>query len=80
MFVTLNGETYDYIGSQRMAWDLISGVFPFDGNDPAPPINPMSIGMHVHLGQFKKTSKIVNAFMPKYDEEDRNVKVIKVEL
>ncbi|XP_077284320.1 nicastrin [Arctopsyche grandis] len=70
MFMALNGETYDYIGSQRMAWDLSTDSFPYTGPDPAPPLLPMSIGPHLHIGQLQNGQDI-HAFSPNYNDSER---------
>lgn len=72
MFVLLNGETYDYIGSQKMAIDIASGNFPSKGADSLPPILPMEIGLHIHIGQLQNDKDRLFAFTPNYNESSKN--------
>ncbi|XP_057663612.1 nicastrin [Diorhabda carinulata] len=55
LFFLFNGESYDYIGSQRMLYDMIHGNFPVDdveGSDFLPPISPMNINLYIELSQL----------------------------
>ncbi|CAG9575785.1 unnamed protein product [Danaus chrysippus] len=47
LFTLFNGESYDYIGSQRVAYDISRGVWP-----PLSPITSKDINLHVELGQL----------------------------
>ncbi|XP_025830982.1 nicastrin [Agrilus planipennis] len=63
LFVVFSGETYDYIGSQRMVYDMQQGVFPvpFDASvqNPVPQIRLEDIGLYVELNQLSKAKEIV---------------------
>lgn len=55
LFLLLNGESYDYIGSSRLVWDMQKGEFPLKWdssvNQP-PPLNLTNIAMFIELGQI----------------------------
>lgn len=55
LFFLFNGESYDYIGSQRMLYDMFNGNFPVDdveGSDVLPPISPKNIDLYIELSQL----------------------------
>ncbi|XP_063229542.1 nicastrin [Bacillus rossius redtenbacheri] len=56
LFVLFNGESYDYIGSGRMLWDMQQGRFPAAPDDAVrdqpPPLEPGHVGLFVELGQL----------------------------
>ena len=56
MFVLLNGESYDYIGSSRLVWDMMNGVFPMkpdsDIKIQPPPFHLHNVRLFVELGQI----------------------------
>ncbi|KAJ8985191.1 hypothetical protein NQ317_018220 [Molorchus minor] len=56
LFMLFNGETYDYIGSQRMLYDMQQGDFPVKGlkndNNILPVIRPDDISLFVELSQL----------------------------
>ncbi len=71
LFAFLNGESFDYIGSSRMIWDMKNGKFPGEkmttDDDSAenqvqwPLIDLESIKAHIELGQLvdhEKTGRI----------------------
>ncbi|XP_052737309.1 nicastrin [Bicyclus anynana] len=47
LWTLFNGEAFDYIGSQRIAYDLSRGAWP-----PVAPLSPSDIRLHVELGQL----------------------------
>lgn len=47
LWALLNGEAFDYIGSQRVAFDLQRGAWP-----PDAPLSPSDINLHVEVGQI----------------------------
>ncbi|KAG7304405.1 hypothetical protein JYU34_011346 [Plutella xylostella] len=47
MWTLFNGEAFDYIGSQRVAYDISRGQWP-----PAAPLNANQIQLHVEIGQL----------------------------
>ncbi|XP_061712940.1 nicastrin [Cydia pomonella] len=47
LWTLLNGEAFDYIGSQRVAFDLARGAWP-----PDAPLAPSDIALHVEIGQI----------------------------
>lgn len=47
LWTLFNGEAFDYIGSQRIAYDIKRGVWP-----PAAPLKPADVQLHVELGQI----------------------------
>ncbi|KAG5888388.1 hypothetical protein JTB14_035694 [Gonioctena quinquepunctata] len=58
LFMLFNGETYDYIGSQRILYDMLKGDFPVKGlergNDILPIIRPESVSLFIELSQLGK--------------------------
>lgn len=55
LFILFNGETYDYIGSQRMLYDMKRGEFPTDlppNNNILPTIYPENITLFIELSQL----------------------------
>lgn len=62
LFVLFNGESFDYIGSSRMAYDLQKGNFPSEEDDMVadqpPPLKPEDLAYFVELShltnQYKK--------------------------
>ncbi|XP_060534306.1 nicastrin isoform X2 [Cylas formicarius] len=59
LFVFLNGESYDYIGSQRLLYDMESGSFPNDepDNNVLPKIRPENVSLFIELSQLGMGSK-----------------------
>lgn len=55
MFLIFNGESYDYIGSSRVVYDMERGDFPVkrdaDGAQHIPPMNLSHIGLFIELNQ-----------------------------
>ncbi|XP_068628327.1 nicastrin isoform X2 [Battus philenor] len=47
LWTLFNGEAFDYIGSQRVAFDLRNEVWP-----PLAPLSPKDVKLHVELGQI----------------------------
>ncbi|XP_041974458.1 nicastrin [Aricia agestis] len=69
LFTLFNGESYDYIGSQRVAYDISQESWP-----PLLPLNSEQIPLHVELGQiggslklFKNNSWPMYAYAPYTD-------------
>ncbi|KAK3912031.1 Nicastrin [Frankliniella fusca] len=55
LFLLLSGESYDYIGSSRIVYDMKHGVFPVI---PDPSVaQPPPIGLH-HIGPFIELSQL----------------------
>ncbi|XP_023713100.1 nicastrin isoform X3 [Cryptotermes secundus] len=56
LFLLLNGESYDYIGSSRVVWDMEHGVFPMKPSSSEvqepPPLFLQNIAMFIELGQI----------------------------
>ncbi|CAK1599778.1 unnamed protein product [Parnassius mnemosyne] len=63
LWTLFNGEAFDYIGSQRVAYDLSRGAWP-----PFSPLTPSDINLHVELGQIGGSLQIYkeNASWPLY--------------
>ncbi|XP_072936066.1 nicastrin [Epargyreus clarus] len=47
LWTLFNGESFDYIGSQRVAYDIRRGKWP-----PLSPLKPTDIKLHVEVGQI----------------------------
>nr|XP_021182920.2 nicastrin [Helicoverpa armigera] len=65
LWTLFNGEAFDYIGSQRVAYDISKGAWP-----AAAPLAPSDISLHVELGQIggaldsSETTWPLHAFVP----------------
>lgn len=57
LFVLFNGESYDYIGSQRFVYDMNKGVFP-PVKSRRHPIRAESIRLHIDLGNLDDLSHV----------------------
>lgn len=55
VFALLNGESYDYIGSQRLVWDIKKGRFP---TLPLEPLRMEDIEVVIELGQLAIASSL----------------------
>lgn len=53
LWTLFNGESFDYIGSQRVAYDIARGVWP-----PISPLSPKDISLHIELGQLGGSLKL----------------------
>ncbi|CAH2099957.1 unnamed protein product [Euphydryas editha] len=53
LWTLFNGESFDYIGSQRIAYDIARGVWP-----PISPLSPKNISLHIELGQLGGSLKL----------------------
>lgn len=56
-----NGETYDYIGSQRMVYDMLHGKFPVvtsDTENPVPAIALDDISLYIELNQLSNSGNV----------------------
>ncbi|XP_059049016.1 nicastrin [Achroia grisella] len=47
LWTLFNGEAFDYIGSQRVAYDISRNAWP-----PSAPLSPSDIPLHIELGQI----------------------------
>lgn len=47
IWTLFNGEAFDYIGSQKVAYDISRGVWP-----PLSPLTPSDIPLHLEIGQI----------------------------
>ncbi|XP_069684848.1 nicastrin isoform X2 [Periplaneta americana] len=55
LFLLLSGESYDYIGSSRLVWDMQHGEFPLKWDSSVkqpPPLQLNNIAMFIELGQI----------------------------
>ncbi|CAH1153337.1 unnamed protein product [Phaedon cochleariae] len=55
LFILFNGETYDYIGSQRMLFDMLKGYFPLKGaaeDNILPVIRPENVSLFIEVSQL----------------------------
>lgn len=67
LWTLFNGEAFDYIGSQRVAYDIKRGVWP-----PNAPLAPTDVKLHVEIGQIggslsdyvNENTWPLNAFVP----------------
>ncbi|EFA05049.2 nicastrin [Tribolium castaneum] len=65
LFVIFNGETYDYIGSQRFVYELLRGKFPAKSGDYLPEITIDDIDLFVELSQLNWTETVVAHYLNK---------------
>jgi nicastrin len=63
LFVVFNGETYDYIGSQRFVYELLKGNFPSKSKEHLPAITIEDIDLFVELSQLNKTETVVAHYL-----------------
>ncbi|CAG9770381.1 unnamed protein product [Ceutorhynchus assimilis] len=83
LFILFNGETYDYIGSQRLLYDMERGHFPTDlpiNNDILPTIYPENITLFIELSQlapgratyahYIANSELINKFVQSLSENN----------
>lgn len=59
IFVVFNGESYDYIGSQRFVYEMLKGNFPVKNSEYLPDITMDDIHLFVELSQLNKTETVV---------------------
>lgn len=57
LFVLFNGESYDYIGSQRFVYDLNNGAFP-PKSQYSHPIDPKNIELMIDIGALDNFNTI----------------------
>jgi len=55
MFILFNGEAYDYIGSSRVAYDMLDGNFP----NNLIKLNQSHVGLFVELSQIHYDKEVV---------------------
>ncbi|KAF5286499.1 hypothetical protein FQR65_LT12582 [Abscondita terminalis] len=60
LFVLFNGESYDYIGSQRMVYDMQKGEFPIkvDDENQVPLIELKNISLFIELSHLSKSNEL----------------------
>lgn len=63
MFILFNGEAYDYIGSSRVAYDMLKGNFP----NNIVKLNQDHIGLFVELSQIHYDKEIFFHHSIKYN-------------
>ncbi|KAL1502773.1 hypothetical protein ABEB36_007871 [Hypothenemus hampei] len=91
LFVLFNGETYDYIGSQRLLYDMERGEFPTTlsiNNDILPSIHLDNITLFIELSQLSLGNQIythvlnntpdLNNFIGKFRDYNPEMNVILV--
>ncbi|CAH0722537.1 unnamed protein product, partial [Brenthis ino] len=63
LWTFFNGESFDYIGSQRVAYDIARRAWP-----PLSPLSPSDIDLHIELGQIGGSFQLFkdNASWPLY--------------
>lgn len=74
LFIFFNGETYDYMGSQRMIYDMANGNFPIKDavkSDIFPTITPKNISLFIELSQLSNQQQSVNAHVYNQNTEVR---------
>ncbi|KAK4878728.1 hypothetical protein RN001_011234 [Aquatica leii] len=78
LFALFNGESYDYIGSQRMVYDMSRGDFPVkyeaDAKNPVPTIDLTDISLFVELSHLSKSGEI---FLHSLDKSNTFYDVLK---
>ncbi|KAK5638132.1 hypothetical protein RI129_012427 [Pyrocoelia pectoralis] len=62
LFLLLNGESYDYIGSQRVVYDMQRNAFPLkqesDATNPVPLIRVKDISLFMELSHLSKSDTL----------------------
>jgi nicastrin len=75
LFLLFNGESYDFIGSQRLVYDMKTGNFP--DKDYYNLINFTNIDMMIDMGTFDNPNKIVIYHAEELKENEAILKFIK---
>lgn len=63
LFLLFNGESYDYIGSQRFVYELLKGNFPSKLNDTLPTITIDDIDLYIELSQLSNSNITVAHYL-----------------
>lgn len=63
MFVLFNGESYDYIGSSKMVYDMQNGEFPNNIIN----FNQDHVGLFVELSQIHYDKEVAFHYSVKYN-------------
>ncbi|KAK9874234.1 hypothetical protein WA026_002586 [Henosepilachna vigintioctopunctata] len=76
LFILFNGETFDYIGSQRVLYDMQNGNFPIETQNGTaeifPVIKPSDISLFIELSQLSRGDGRVFAHLYKVDSKNTN--------
>lgn len=67
MFILFNGESYDYIGSQRVVYDMQKGDFP-PASQSTNPISMENIDLFIDIGALDDLSSITLYHASNFDE------------
>ena len=84
LFALLNGESFDYIGSSRMVYDMEKGSFPKPDDDEVidddkvktldwPKIDLNSLYGHLELGELLKTSESDKTYYVHMDKNNSDL-------
>lgn len=75
LFVLFNGESYDYIGSQRLVFDMENESFPTKSDRKSeeyiPPIKLSDISLLIELNQLSNSTRL-NTFIMEEQADVRN--------
>ncbi|RZB39345.1 Nicastrin and/or Peptidase M28 domain containing protein [Asbolus verrucosus] len=63
LFLLFNGESYDYIGSQRFVYELLKGNFPSKSKKFLPNITIDDIDLYIELSQLNATETLVAHYL-----------------
>lgn len=81
LFLLLAGESYDYIGSSRIVFDMKQGTFPVKP-DPAvaqpPPIGLQHIGPFIELSQLNKPAEGQPLYVHRLEDSSETKNLIKI--
>lgn len=81
LFILFNGEAYDYIGSQRMLFDMQNGNFPVKTRDGRstllPVIKPEQISLFVEIGQIKHTETVYMHYLKSHSKTESLINSLK---
>lgn len=67
LFILFNGESYDYIGSQRVVYDMKNGDFP-PASQGTNPINMENIELLIDIGALDDLSRVTLYHASNFDE------------
>ncbi|CAH1118578.1 unnamed protein product [Phaedon cochleariae] len=72
LFILFNGESYDYIGSQRILYDMLKGDFPMKNSDVLPKIHPDNVSLFIELSQLGNSKE--NQLFVHYWNESKEIR------
>lgn len=75
LFMFFNGESYDYVGSQRFAYDIENGFFPSNATN-SPPIQMNDIKLFIDIGSLTDPNHIAVYRYEQFNMADKFTKLM----